>query len=283
MLAGPLTSRWYTGRGTATAVRSFGALARGRAGMATDDDRVTLRYATASNVSTIDSESNRIAVYSGPHLLVVARGIQPMMSPVSPSALAVEELRRSENAFTHEPDPVASVERSIESLRETFRKLLVSDPHSGRNAVLLTGMLWSGTHVVIAHIGTTRAYMLRGGELTQLTRDHNYGQLLLKEGLITSSELGTDPQHTSVVVRWIDAESNEPVDIISHEAAAGDRYILCTDAIEGIMSAGTFLDIVKKTANSTQDVADELAGMAFPRERYRQFGWVVCDIVERAG
>jgi serine/threonine protein phosphatase PrpC len=247
----------------------------------TDDDRVVLRYATASNVSTIDSEWHRESVYAGPHLLVVASGIQHMSSPVLPSVLAVEELRRLD-APAGDSDLGPSLERGLEGLRDVFRRLVASDPSSKGTGVLLTAMRWRGPHAAIAHIGRSRAYMLRGGQLTRLTRDHTVGQLRMEAGEIRPDEMYTDI-NDNPVFRWLDDECTEPADIIAHEAAIGDRYVLCTDAIERIMSAETLLDIVSNTASGVRDVADGLAAMAFSRAQYLQFGCVVGDVVERAG
>lgn len=244
----------------------------------TDDDRAALRYAVASNDGTTDSEFNRHTAYAGPNLLVIAAGIKNMSSPGRPGAIAVEELRRLD-VLIDASGLAASLERGIEGLRELFRGLLAVDPHWDGTGVLLTAMLWRGTHAAIAHIGSTRAYMLRGGELTQLTRDHTYGQLLVEAGSISPDEMGSDPQHTSVVVRWLGGEPGEPADITAHGAAIGDRYVLCAGGIDRVMSPGTFLDILRDTASDPQDVADEVAGMAFPAEQYGRFTCIVADVV----
>ena len=247
----------------------------------TDDDRAALRYAVATNELTIDSRFNKHAAYVGPHLLVIADGIQNMSSPGRPSVIAVEELRRLD-VLTDASSLAASLERGIEGLREIFRGLLAGDPHWDMTGVKLTAMLWRGTHAAIAHIGNTRAYMLRGGELTQLTRDHTLGQFLVEEGRIRPDEMGSDPRYTSVLVRWLglDSEPGEPADITAHEAAIGDRYVLCTDRIDRVMSPGTLRDILRDTASGDpQDVADEVAGMAFPAEQYGSFTCIVADVV----
>ena len=248
-----------------------------------DDDRPALRYAVASNVSTADPawKWNRIAAYAGPRLLVVADGSHTMSSPSSASAIAVEELRRLD-VITGASDLSRSLERGVEGLRETLRGLLAGDRHWEGTGASLTAMLWRGTHVAIAHIGDTRAYMLRGGELTQLTRDHTLGQLLLEEGHITPDQMGSDPRHASVLTRWLDGQSSEPADVTAHEAATGDRYVLCT-GIDHIMSERVFRDIVRNAASSVQDLADELAGMASPAAAlYHQFTCIVADAVEQS-
>ena len=145
----------------------------------------------------------------------------------------------------------------------------------------LTAMRWRGTRAAIAHIGSTRAYMLRDGRLTQLTRDHTYGQLLLEEGIITPGQMGSDRRHTSVLVRWLDGRRGAPAEITAHEAAIGDRYVLCT-GLSRVMPERVFLDTVRGAAGSGQDLADELAGLASPAAApYDQFTYVVADVTEQ--
>jgi protein phosphatase len=245
------------------------------------DDRAVLRFAVASSTSTDGWAWNQVAAYAGSRLLVVADGSRTMSSPGSASAIAVEELRRLD-IITGAPDLAASLERGVESLRETLHGLLAGDRHWEGTGACVTAMLWRGTHAVIAHIGSTRAWMLRGGELTQLTRDHTLGQLLLEEGMITPDQVGSDPLHASALTRWLDGQSSEPADIIAHEAAIGDRYVLCT-GIDRIMPERVFRDIARNAAGSAQDLADELAGMASPAAaQYHQFTCIVADAVEQS-
>lgn len=243
----------------------------------TSDDRAALRYAVATNEITIDSPFTTNAAYAGPHLLVIAHGIQNLSSPCRPGIIAVEELRRLD-VLTDASGLAASLERGIEGLRETFQGLLAGAPDWDVTAVLLTAMLWRGTRAAIAHIGSTRAYMLRGGELTQLTRDHTIGRHLVEAGSIRPDEMGSKSEY-SAVVRFLDGKPGEPADITTHEAAIGDRYLLCTDRIDRVISPGTLRDILRGTASDPQEAADGVAGMAFPAEQYGSFTCTVADVV----
>ena len=125
--------------------------------------------------------------------------------------------------------------------------------------------------------------MLRGGELRQLTRDHTYGQLLIEAGIIRPDEVGSYRQHSSFIARWLDGKSGEaaePADITPHEAAIGDRYVLCTDGMDRIMSPGTLRDVLRDTAGDPQDVADTIAGIPFPAEQYGSPTCIVADVVK---
>jgi hypothetical protein len=169
----------------------------------TGDDRAALRYAVASTEET-GLWFNRHTAYTGPHLLVIADGVQHRSSPGRPSVIAVEELRQLD-VPVDASSLAATLERGIEGLRETFRGLLAGDPS------------WDMT--------------------------------------------------------------GEPTDITPHEAAIGDRYVLCTDGIDRMMPPGTLRDILRDTASDPQDIADELAGIALPAKTYHQFTCIVADVV----
>ena len=142
-------------------------------------------------------------------------------------------------------------------------------------------LLWRGTHAAIAHIGDTRAYLLRDGELTQLTRDHTLGQLLIDEGLIQPEELGSDFRH-SLIVGCLDGETDVPADITGHEAAARDRYLLCTsiDRFRPPRPAREILQEILTDERDPQDAADRIAATAFPALQYGGT-CIVADVVER--
>ena len=67
-------------------------------------------------------------------------------------------------------------------------------------------MLWSGSQLALVHVGDTRAYLLRAGELFQITHDHSVVQALLDEGKITPAEAESHPQR-SLLLRAIDGEA----------------------------------------------------------------------------
>lgn len=246
-----------------------------------DDERVALRYAVAAVAGPHGPEFHRDAAYAGPHLLVVAGGIQNMSSPASPSAIAVDRLRRLD-VLTEATDLPASMEQGMDDLRGHFRDLLSSDQRWHETGTTLTAMLWRGCAAVIAHIGDTRAYLLRSGELTQLTRDHTVGGILLADGLISADELGSDPGH-KLIARWLDGEPGEPAEIFTHDAAPGDRYLLSTAEIQDALSPRELRDVLRDTARDPQDVADDITAAAFPVTSWGGLTCVVADVGHKSG
>src|SRR2546430_3645777 len=92
----------------------------------------------------------------------------------------------------------------------------------GHTGTTVTAMLWSGSQLALVHIGDCRAYLLRDGELFQITHDHTVVQSLIDEGRITPEEAASHPQR-SLLLRAIDGTAVE-LDTSLHDARAGDRY-----------------------------------------------------------
>src|SRR5262249_55481443 len=98
----------------------------------------------------------------------------------------------------------------------------------------LTAMLWSGKRLGLVHVGDSRAYLLRDGLITQITHDHTFVQQLQDEGRITAAEAAVHPQR-SLLLRALDGRSNPEPDLSVREVHLGDRYLLCSDGLSGVV------------------------------------------------
>lgn len=244
-------------------------------------ERLALRYAIACEPGRDGPQFDRDAAYAGPHLLVVAAGLENMSSPASPSNLVVEELRQLDaSAEAEVGDLAARLGQRIAELSEGFRKLLSSDPRWSGTGTMVTAMLWQDTRMAIAHIGNSRAYMLRDGVFTQLTQDHTVGQLLIDGGHISASELGSDEKH-SLITQWIDGDRTESPDLISRESVLGDRYLLATREVRSILSAEDLQNLLKDQSRRPQEIADNII-KEVPADRYTGLTVVVADVVGRS-
>src|SRR5438093_7060681 len=91
----------------------------------------------------------------------------------------------------------------------------------------------SGAEVVLAHIGDSRAYRLRDGELTRITRDDTYVQLLVDEGVITEAEARRHAQR-SLVTRALHGKPERPT-TTKLPVASADRFLLCSDGLSDVV------------------------------------------------
>jgi PPM family protein phosphatase len=131
-----------------------------------------------------------------------------------------------------------------------------SDRRVSGMGTTLTAARVDGNRVHLVHVGDSRAYLLRGGELTQITEDHTLVHRMVLEGEISEEEAETHP-HRSVLTRALGVDRNIQVDEGDIEVAPGDRLLLCTDGLTGMVPEKQILEILLETLDPQQAV-DEL-------------------------
>jgi len=124
----------------------------------------------------------------------------------------------------------------------------------------LTGALVAGDEVTIVHVGDSRAYLMRDGELRQLTRDHSLVEELRRQGRLTSEEAEEHPQR-SVVTRALGVEPDVQLDVHTHQARSGDLFLLCSDGLTSMVRQDRMQEIVASSP-SLQKAADRLVAEA---------------------
>jgi PPM family protein phosphatase len=120
----------------------------------------------------------------------------------------------------------------------------------------LTAILAADGKAHVAHVGDSRAYMLREGKLQQLTEDHTLVQRMVREGRLTEEEARTHQQR-SVVTRALGVDENIPVDELTLDLKDGDRLLLCTDGLSSMLRNDAIQEILTTQADP-QKAADQL-------------------------
>ncbi|MFD4786800.1 MerR family transcriptional regulator [Streptomyces sp. NPDC058459] len=172
--------------------------------------------------------ANQDTVYAGRRLLAVADGFGPAGAPASEAA--VEALRFLDEEDGPRPGNVLNLlADAVRGASDAVRDATEGDGEAGTT---LTALLWTGSGLALAHIGDSRAYLLRGGGLFRITHDHSVVQSLLDEGRLTPAEAESHPQR-SLLLKVLGAGPDP--DLRLHEALPGDRYLLCSDGLTGVV------------------------------------------------
>lgn len=172
--------------------------------------------------------ANQDTVYAGRRLLAVADGFGPAGAPAS--GAAVEALRFLDEEDGPRPGNVLNLlAGAVRGASDAVRDAAEGDEETGTT---LTALLWTGSGLALAHIGDSRAYLLRGGGLFRITHDHSVVQSLLDEGRLTPAEAESHPQR-SLLLKALGADPDP--DLRLHEALPGDRYLLCSDGLTGVV------------------------------------------------
>ncbi|HZB29847.1 MAG TPA: Stp1/IreP family PP2C-type Ser/Thr phosphatase [Streptosporangiaceae bacterium] len=202
---------------------------------------IGIRYAARSDVGML-REGNEDSAYAGARLLVVADGMGGHVGGEIASAAAVNALRPLDTDVPTSELHTA-LQHAVKQANENLHGIVESDPSLQGMGTTLTAMLWAGPHVALIHIGDSRAYLLRNGELFQITHDHTLVQSLVDEGRITLDEAASHPQR-SLLLRALDGRGEVEPDISLREAQVGDRYLLCSDGLSSVVSAETIHQVL---------------------------------------
>ncbi len=199
---------------------------------------IALRYAARSDVGLV-RQNNQDSGYAGPHLLVVADGMGGHAGGDVASSLAIGELAPLDGESHGSDDALAHLERAVKSAHAELLARVEEEPQLAGMGTTITALLRSGNRLALAHIGDSRAYLLREGVLTQITKDHTFVQTLVDEGRLTPEEAEHHPQR-SVLMRVLSDIVDEPEpDFSMRESRVGDRYLICSDGLSGVVSFET--------------------------------------------
>ena len=135
-----------------------------------------LRYAARSDVGLV-RQGNEDSGYAGPSLLVIADGMGGHAAGELASATAVAIL--AELDATPPADPVTALADAVDRIGNSIVELVQTDTEVEGMGTTVTAIYWLGARVAVVHVGDSRAYLLRDGELSQLTHDHTYVQTLV--------------------------------------------------------------------------------------------------------
>jgi protein phosphatase len=234
-----------------------------------------IRYAVRSDVGQL-RENNEDAAYAGARLLAVADGLGGHAGGEVASAAAIDALRPFD-AELPAGDLLNALQHAVRQANDAMRHIAESDPSLRGLGTTLTAMLWSGSQLALVHIGDSRAYLLRDGELFQITHDHTLVQTLVDEGRLTQEEAASHPQR-SLLLRAIDGKQSAP-DLQLQDAHAGDRYLLCSDGLYTVVSAEMLREVMTAIPEP-EDVVRKLVDLANAGGGPDNISCVVADVVE---
>ncbi|MEU3020024.1 Stp1/IreP family PP2C-type Ser/Thr phosphatase [Nocardiopsis sp. NPDC007018] len=239
---------------------------------------IALRYAAYSDVGCL-REGNEDSGYAGQHLLAVADGMGGYAGGEVASSIAISSIRQLDTKDDPRAEEMAEVlQRAVERANESLAIRIRQEPQLENMGTTLTAMLWSGSQVALIHIGDSRAYLLRGPRFEQITHDHTLVQTLVDEGKITEEEVATHPQR-SLILRALDGKTPVDPDISISRAKVGDRYLLCSDGLSGVVSKKTIHEtLVAET--DPRSAAKKLIELAIRGGGPDNITAVVADVIE---
>ncbi len=239
---------------------------------------LTLRFAARSDVGLVRAD-NQDSAFAGPHLLVVADGMGGAAGGDIASSLAVGRLAALEGEGLGPDEALDHLKSAIAEAHADIVERAHNDPELSGLGTTVTAILRSGTSLAMAHIGDSRGYLLREGDFDQVTSDHTFVQHLVDTGRLSVADAENHPKRNLVLRVLGDIDADVPVDISVREARLGDRWMLCSDGLSGVVSRDTIHQTMLEVEDAA-DCADALVSLALAAGAPDNVTCVIGDIVD---
>ncbi|MBC9958045.1 PP2C family serine/threonine-protein phosphatase [Yimella sp. cx-51] len=239
---------------------------------------IALRFAARSNLGLGSKTRNEDSAYASPDMLVLADGMGGHAAGDTASATVVAEVMQLDGESWAADEAAQQLRAAVIRANDRLRAEMEAHAETEGMGTTLVAFLLSGNKLAMANIGDSRAYLVRDGVFSQLTKDHSFVQALLDEGRITQDEAEHHPQR-SMVTRVLTGREDDEPDISLREARTGDRYLICSDGLSDYVAGSTIEGIVT-SQGSPGDIADRLIEIALKASTRDNVTVVVADVVD---
>lgn len=219
-------------------------------------------------------ENNEDAAYAGTRLVAVADGIGGLPGGEVASDIVIGALAELDRELGG--SPLDALHKAIDAANRTIREAVDAAPDLSGMGTTLTAILLFGERMALAHVGDSRAYLLRNGEMTQLTRDDTYVQALVDRGAISATEARVHPQR-SLITQAVQGQQFNMAEALI-EARAGDRLLLCSDGLSDMVDDADMAPVLRDYPDP-RECGQRLVDLALAAGGRDNVTAVVADVV----
>ena len=215
------------------------------------------KYAGASDTGR-KRRRNEDSYVIAPPIFAVADGMGGAQAGEIASRLAAAALEDTD------PGAKSGAERVTSLIQEANRRVherAIADPSTSGMGTTMTVALVEGTTVTFGHVGDSRAYRYRDGEIEQITEDHSLVNELLKSGKLSPEEADTHPQR-SVITRAVGTDPDVDVDSFTIDAEVGDVFLICSDGLTDMVDDEDIRSVLEKFHNDLDRATKSLVSAA---------------------
>lgn len=220
-------------------------------------------------------DNNEDSAHAGPHLLVLADGMGGHAAGEVASTTMVEHMAPLERD-PGDNDMLALLGAAAEDANAAIRDHVDEHPETEGMGTTLTAMMFNGSQFGVCHVGDSRGYRLRGGTLTQVTKDDTYVQSLVDEGKLDPADVSSHPQK-SLILKAYTGRPVEPT-LFTLDAQVGDRILLCSDGLSDPVTASTIEQALNQ--GSVEEAAIMLRDLALRSGGPDNVTIVVAEVVD---
>ena len=210
----------------------------------------------------LQRRENEDAALASPPVFVVADGMGGAQAGEVASRIAVDAFAEG---LPDEGSPEQRLAAVTRVANQRIYELSRAETERAGMGTTLTAAFLGENDLAIAHVGDSRAYLYRDGELTRLTQDHSLMAELISRGKLTEEEAADHPQR-SIITRALGPEPDVAVDTWTYPVRAGDLILLCSDGLTSMISEAKVAEILgtapdlERAANTLIDEANRAGG-----------------------
>lgn len=233
------------------------------------------RYLAHSEIGLV-RKNNQDSGYVSPTMLMVADGMGGAAAGDLASAVAIKELQASDGDFRGK-DMLELVAGAISRANDQIADLVRADPSLDGMGTTVCGVLFDGERCALANIGDSRGYLLRGGEMKRITRDHSWVQTLVDDGRISEAEALVHP-HRSLILRVLNGHPTNTPDLDWLDVEPGDRLLFCSDGLCGLVTDADIAGVLG--GEDPEQVLQRLVAMAHHEGGLDNITIILADVVD---
>lgn len=222
-------------------------------------------------------DNNEDSAFVGPYVAVVADGVGGAAAGEVASATAAYAASSAVLGRTDE-DLVDLLAGLAARIHLRLIASVATDASREGLATTLTMVATDGVRVLLGHLGDSRAYLLRDGELSRISHDHTFVQMLVDTGRLDAESAKTH-RYRNVVLRSLQAEEPDELDLIDLSGRVGDRLLLCSDGLSDMVDDEQIATLLT-SVSEREDAAAALVAAALEAGGVDNVTCVVLDIVE---
>ncbi len=255
-------------------------------------DEGRIRFWAATDVGRVrDHNEDNFLVDRKLNLFIVADGMGGHAAGEVASALAVNTVRdvvaRNQEILTEfstgqgdRSDVLGLFEHAVQDACVTINNVAEEQPDKRGMGTTLSALMILGRRGFLAHVGDSRIYMLRRGELNQLSEDHSLVNELIKRGKLRKEDAEDSP-YKNAVTRAVGVYPNVEVDTLDFDVLPGDQFLLCSDGLTGYVKDAEIPTIL--TSGDVRTVPDRLIDIANERGGRDNITSVIVRLAEEPG
>lgn len=238
----------------------------------------TGKSSAVSHVGKIRA-NNQDSGYAGKHLFVVADGMGGHAGGDVASAMAIKRIIETDKPYASAQDAEFALQSALLAANSLLAETVFEHQELTGMGTTVSAIIRVGRELALAHIGDSRIYLLRDGELSQITADHTFVQRLVDSGRITQEEAAVHPRR-SVLMRVLgDVDAAPEIDTTVLATLPGDRWMLCSDGLSSYVADDKILSVLS-SASRVDDAATRLVKESLDQGAPDNVTVVVVDVDE---